>query len=84
MFIKLQSLSAVWMHMRFRQFAAVQVLGNAKGVLAVGISILIFKNAFSPVAALGYAVTIAGKPAHTGCQSGHHLVAMLRGTRPGS
>ena len=37
-----------------------QVLGNAKGVLAVGVSIAIFKNDFPPVAALGYAVTITG------------------------
>ncbi|KAJ7961307.1 Nucleotide-sugar transporter family protein [Quillaja saponaria] len=37
-----------------------QVLGNAKGAVAVVISILIFKNPISVIGMLGYALTIIG------------------------
>lgn len=37
-----------------------QVLGNAKGIVAAGISILIFRNPITSQGALGYAVTLLG------------------------
>lgn len=37
-----------------------QVLGNAKGAVAVVVSILIFKNPISMIGMLGYALTIIG------------------------
>lgn len=37
-----------------------QVLGNAKGAVAVVVSILIFKNPVTVMGMLGYGVTIAG------------------------
>ena len=37
-----------------------QVLGNAKGVAAVVVSMALFQNPFSAPAALGYAITLAG------------------------
>jgi len=37
-----------------------QVLGNAKGAVAVVISILIFKNPISMVGMFGYALTVIG------------------------
>ena len=37
-----------------------QVLGNAKGAVAVVVSILIFKNPVSVIGMLGYALTVFG------------------------
>ena len=37
-----------------------QVLGNAKGVAAVAISIALFHNPFSALAAVGYFITLCG------------------------
>ena len=37
-----------------------QVLGNAKGVAAVIISILVFRNPFTLAGSLGYVITVAG------------------------
>jgi hypothetical protein len=37
-----------------------QVLGNAKGVVAAGISILIFKNPVTLQGAVGYAIALFG------------------------
>uniref|UniRef100_A0A452XSV1 Sugar phosphate transporter domain-containing protein n=1 Tax=Aegilops tauschii subsp. strangulata TaxID=200361 RepID=A0A452XSV1_AEGTS len=39
---------------------SLQVLGNAKGAVAVVVSILIFKNPVTVMGMLGYGVTIAG------------------------
>ena len=37
-----------------------QVLGNAKGAVAVVVSILIFKNPTSVIGMMGYALTVIG------------------------
>ena len=37
-----------------------QVLGNAKGVVASVVSVMIFRNPVTAQGALGYAITIAG------------------------
>lgn len=37
-----------------------QVLGNAKGAVAVVVSILIFRNPVTFVGMLGYGITVAG------------------------
>ena len=41
-------------------FCLFQVLGNAKGAVAVVVSILIFKNPVSVTGMLGYALTVVG------------------------
>lgn len=38
----------------------IQVLGNAKGAVAVVVSILIFRNPVTVVGMLGYGITVAG------------------------
>ena len=43
----------------------VQVLGNAKGVVAAGISILIFKNPVTLQGAVGYAIALFGVALYT-------------------
>merc|ERR1712226_1817263 len=45
---------------KYTSALTLQVLGNAKGVVAVAISILLFKNPVSYVALGGYAITVAG------------------------
>jgi len=40
--------------------ASFQVLGNAKGAVAVVVSILIFKNPISVMGMFGYALTVSG------------------------
>ena len=42
-----------------------QVLGNAKGALAVVVSILLFKNPVSPMGMFGYSITIMGVVAYS-------------------
>lgn len=42
-----------------------QVLGNAKGAVAVVVSILLFKNPVSPIGMLGYSITIMGVVAYS-------------------
>ncbi len=37
-----------------------QVLGNAKGVVAAGVSVLVFRNVVTAQGALGYAITLGG------------------------
>ncbi len=37
-----------------------QVLGNAKGVIAAGVSVLLFKNQLTSLGVLGYGVTVSG------------------------
>lgn len=37
-----------------------QVLGNAKGVIAAGVSVLLFKNQLTPLGVLGYGITVCG------------------------
>jgi hypothetical protein len=37
-----------------------QVLGNAKGVVAVALSVALFKNPVNILTVLGYAITVAG------------------------
>ena len=37
-----------------------QVLGNAKGVAAVVISILIFRNPYTYAGSMGYVITVVG------------------------
>lgn len=37
-----------------------QVLGNAKGVIAAGVSVLLFKNQLTSLGVLGYAITVCG------------------------
>lgn len=39
---------------------ALQVLGNAKGAVAVVVSILIFRNPVSVTGMLGYSLTVVG------------------------
>ena len=39
---------------------SLQVLGNAKGAVAVVVSILIFKNPISMIGMFGYALTVIG------------------------
>ena len=43
----------------------IQVLGNAKGVVAAIISVMIFKNEVTALGALGYAITVAGTGLYT-------------------
>lgn len=45
--------------------SAMQVLGNAKGVVAAGISILIFKNPVTLQGAVGYAIALFGVALYT-------------------
>lgn len=45
---------------RYTSALTLQVLGNAKGVLAAGISVLIFKNSVSGLGMLGYGITVSG------------------------
>lgn len=45
---------------RFKFFKHFQVLGNAKGAVAVVISILIFKNPVSFIGMAGYGLTVVG------------------------
>ena len=45
---------------RFKFFKQFQVLGNAKGAVAVVISILIFKNPVSFIGMAGYGLTVVG------------------------
>jgi hypothetical protein len=42
-----------------------QVLGNAKGAVAVVVSIILFKNPVSGVGMVGYGVTVAGVVAYS-------------------
>ena len=42
-----------------------QVLGNAKGAVAVVVSILLFKNPVSGMGMLGYSITIMGVVAYS-------------------
>ena len=44
---------------RFASALALQVLGNAKGVAAVSVSIMVFRNPVSLRASIGYAITLA-------------------------
>lgn len=37
-----------------------QVLGNAKGVIAAGVSVMVFRNQLTPLGVFGYVVTIGG------------------------
>lgn len=37
-----------------------QVLGNAKGAVAVVVSILIFRNPVTPLGIFGYSITVLG------------------------
>lgn len=46
-----------------------QVLGNAKGVIAVVVSILVFKNPVSVIGMFGYAMTISGVVAYSQVKS---------------
>ena len=41
-------------------FALLQVLGNAKGVVAVVISLLYFRNPVNAYSVIGYAITVTG------------------------
>lgn len=43
----------------------IQVLGNAKGVVAAVISVIIFKNPVTAVGAFGYVITIIGTALYT-------------------
>lgn len=45
---------------RYTSALTLQVLGNAKGVLATFISVLIFKNKITVIGLLGYGIAIAG------------------------
>ncbi|XP_054782353.1 probable sugar phosphate/phosphate translocator At3g11320 [Prosopis cineraria] len=45
---------------KYTSALTLQVLGNAKGAVAVVVSILIFKNPISTVGMLGYALTVIG------------------------
>jgi len=45
-----------------------QVLGNAKGAVAVVVSILIFRNPVTVVGMVGYGVTVAGVILYGECQ----------------
>ena len=42
-----------------------QVLGNAKGAVAVVVSIFLFRNPVSPVGMFGYSITIMGVVAYS-------------------
>lgn len=42
-----------------------QVLGNAKGVVAVVTSVLYFQNPVNAMSALGYTITVAGVVAYS-------------------
>lgn len=42
-----------------------QVLGNAKGVVAAVISVAIFKNPVSTVGSIGYCITVGGVVAYS-------------------
>jgi drug/metabolite transporter (DMT)-like permease len=50
---------------RYTSALTLQVLGNAKGLVAVGISILLFRNPVSAIALGGYGVTICGVIAYS-------------------
>jgi hypothetical protein len=50
---------------RTRRSVAVQVLGNAKGVVAAVISVFIFKNDITVTGALGYLITVMGTALYT-------------------
>ena len=43
----------------------VQVLGNAKGVVAAIISVAIFRNPVSTLGAIGYSITVGGVVAYS-------------------
>lgn len=45
---------------KYTSALTLQVLGNAKGVLAVAVSVLIFKNPISLTGMLGYAICVGG------------------------
>jgi hypothetical protein len=42
-----------------------QVLGNAKGAVAVVVSIFLFRNPVSPIGMFGYSITIMGVVAYS-------------------
>lgn len=48
----------IWILMEVEK--SLQVLGNAKGAIAVVVSILIFKNPISMIGMLGYGLTVIG------------------------
>ena len=47
----------------------VQVLGNVKGVVAVVLSVLWFKNPISFIGMLGYSITVGGVVAYSQARS---------------
>ena len=47
-------------HLNLKVFNFFQVLGNAKGAVAVVVSILIFKNPISFIGMAGYGLTVIG------------------------
>ncbi|KAF7845414.1 putative sugar phosphate/phosphate translocator [Senna tora] len=50
-----------------------QVLGNAKGAVAVGVSILVFKNPVSVVGMMGYGLTVIGVILYTETKKRYRL-----------
>lgn len=48
-----------------------QVLGNAKGVIAAGVSVLLFKNQLTSLGVLGYGITVCGVFAYSEVCSRH-------------
>ena len=46
--------------LRLEESSTLQVLGNAKGAVAVVVSILIFKNPISVIGMAGYGLTVVG------------------------
>ncbi|KAG2445767.1 hypothetical protein HXX76_000371 [Chlamydomonas incerta] len=45
---------------KFTSALTLQVLGNAKGVVAAGVSVAVFRNTVTVQGCLGYAITVAG------------------------
>uniref|UniRef100_A0A061RBV7 Putative sugar phosphate phosphate translocator n=1 Tax=Tetraselmis sp. GSL018 TaxID=582737 RepID=A0A061RBV7_9CHLO len=54
---------------KYTSALTLQVLGNAKGVVAVAISILLFRNPVSYVALVGYGITVLGVVAYSRAKS---------------
>ena len=50
---------------RYTSALTLQVLGNGKGVVAAGVSIMIFKNPVTLMGMMGYFITIAGVVAYS-------------------
>jgi drug/metabolite transporter (DMT)-like permease len=58
--LAVNSLLAYFVNLRHTCALTLQVLGNAKGVVAVGLSVAVFRNPVTFLSMLGYAVTICG------------------------